>query len=456
MHHTSTTWNRHGVRAFLSEIFTAAAGRALRHTAGDFEARRRRWFAKPLCLTALLMSLTGNATQRGRFRVARDLVARLYPKKVRPGAHFSGYTQALHALPCEVVYELRTLFQAASLVAGAPHPAQVGRYLCFGVDGTQQEMPRTDANVKHFGIATKEPALPQRQLASCFALGRRLLWDWEGGAGNASEPDLILEIIRRAPPHALFVKDAGTVGYAWLKEVVAGGHHLLMRVGGNFSFWAAEVNAVLEQGGTVLVWPQTRRNCVPLKLRLITYERSYCRKKRGRLRKCTERVYLLTDLSPTDLSREEAQALFALRWPGNEIGHRGWKRTLLHHKLLSENPALAERESDFSLLGCMFLQLLVLRALPGKSAAIPSLAEARNLWQEAVDAVRSGRTTSWFKRYLKGCVLDTYARRRSKTKRRVPRRKEHRPLQPPYLLRLGPRLKHKAEKILGQPLRASA
>jgi hypothetical protein len=261
-----------------------------------------------------------------------------------------------------------------------------------------------------------------------------MLWDWAGGPATASEADLILEIIRRAPLGALFVKDAGTVGDDWLRSVIESEHHLLMRVGGNFTLWVENVGAALEQGGRVLIWPQDRRKEVPpVALRLITYQRSYIKRRHGKNIPHTETVYLVTDLSAQELTQAEAEHLFALRWPGNEIGHRGWKRTLGKHKLLSARPANAVKESEFSLLACMFLQALVLIARERGAKDIPSVAQALDVWGEAVQAVLQGRVASWLRQRLQGCVLDHYVRQGPKVQRAAPRRKEHKPLKPPIL-----------------------
>jgi hypothetical protein len=450
MHLPNHSMNRHGVGFCLSEIFTPAFCRKLNQVAPEFNAHRERWFLKPLCLVGLFVGLASGRTLGARFNEASRLVSKLFPKTKRAGEYLSGFQAAVSSLPQEVIAQVRAACQSAVLAAGR-HPALVGRHLAFGVDGTKQEAPRTPQNEEYFGVVTKLPALPLRLVATCFGLGERLLWDWAGGPGNASEADLILEIIQRGPAGALYVKDAGMVGYDWFRAVLESRHHLLMRVGGNFSLWVEHVSATLEQGGRVLLWPQDRRSAVPpLALRLITYQRHYVKRRHGKTIPRTETVYLVTDLPAEELTQAEAEHLFALRWPGNEIGHRGWKRTLSKHKLLSERPRNAEKESEFSLLACMFLQALVLIAQGRGARDIPSVAQALDVWGEAVQAVLAGRAASWLRERLRGCVLDHYVRQGPKVLRSAPQRKEHKPLKPPILRELDNTIKALLATMLGR------
>ena len=146
----------------------------------------------------------------------------------------------------------------------------------------------------------------------------------------------------------------------------------------------------------------------------------------------------------------EAQHLFALRWPGNEIGHRGWKRTLSKHKLLSARPKNAEKESEFSLLACMYLQALVLIAQGRGARDIPSLAQALDAWGDAVKAVLKGQAACWLRKRLRGCVLDHYVRQGPKVQRDAPQRKEHKPLKPPIFLELDSKTKAVLATMLGR------
>jgi len=450
MHLPNHSMNRHGVGFCLREIFTAALFRKLNEVAPNFDTHRERWFLKPLCLVGLFSGLSSGRTLGARFHEASALVSKLYPHAKRAGEYLSGFQAALSSLPQEIIAQVRAACQSAVLAAG-PHPALVGRHLAFGVDGTKQEAPRTPQNEEYFGVVTKLPALPLRLVATCFGLGERLLWDWAGGPGNASEADLILEIIRRGPLGALYVKDAGMVGYDWFRAVIESQHHLLMRVGGNFTLWAENVGAVVGEGGRVLIWPQDRRNTIPpLALRLITYQHTYVKRRHGKTLPRTETVYLVTDLPVEELTQAEAELLFALRWPGNEIGHRAWKRTLSKHKLLSERPTNAEKESEFSLLACMFLQALVLIAQGRGARDIPSVAQALAVWGEAVQAVLAGRAAAWLRERLRGCVLDHYVRQGPKVQRAAPQRKEHKPLKPPIFRELDNSIKALLARMLGR------
>ena len=115
------------------------------------------------------MALEDAPTVGERFETAVDLDRLLRPKQKRCGTTLSGFLLALEDLPLDVFGELRTGLQRAVLRANAD-PARVGRWNAFGLDGTKQNLPRTDANELGFGAATKDPALPQGLTVAAVAL----------------------------------------------------------------------------------------------------------------------------------------------------------------------------------------------------------------------------------------------------------------------------------------------
>jgi hypothetical protein len=126
------------------------------------------------------------ATIGERFENARELDRVVRPKQRRCGSTLAGFLSALEAAPMNVFGGVRSIFQDALLRAHL-FPAQVGRWDAYGLDGTKQNLPRTDANEKGFGAATKEPALPQGLTVAAVALGQRVIWDWACGDAHASE-----------------------------------------------------------------------------------------------------------------------------------------------------------------------------------------------------------------------------------------------------------------------------
>src|SRR4051794_27080142 len=102
-----------------------------------------RWSLHPL-LTVLILSCWAAAdSPEGRFESARAFyVARIAPKRKRPGQSFEGFCLALARLPCRV---LRAFAAAVRLrIARLFAPCwRVGGFIPFGCDGTRLACPRT-------------------------------------------------------------------------------------------------------------------------------------------------------------------------------------------------------------------------------------------------------------------------------------------------------------------------
>lgn len=443
--------NRQELGACLREIFTPALWRRCHAVCREFEAYRSRWSIMALVLVGLVMCLRPEPTLRTRFRRARRAVSALCPKRRRPGKSLEGFLAACAVLPPQVWHVLREGLQEAACRGGV-HPAQVGRWRAYGLDGSKQSLARTPENVAAFGLSTKEPALPQRLVAAAVALGQRLLWDWESGPGNAGEPELTMAVVRRLERGALVVRDAGKLSYADYREAESRGVKVLARVGANYSFWAERVHAQRRRGGEVWLWPQKEQvEGGPVRLRLIVLRRWVRRRVRGGWIRSLETMYLVTtELDPQALTDAEAAELYGLRWPGNEVGFRSWKQTLGHEKLLALRPAQAQVEGEFTLLGLMALQVLSVRARSPRREGLPSVAGLRDVWAAAVDALIAHESTRWLRRCLRLCVLDDYERRKPKARHPWPRRKRHRPLRPPRLLRLTVARKTRGLLMLAQ------
>ena len=399
------------------------------------------------------MALDCARTVGERFESAKELDRAVRPKQRRCGATLAGFLLALACLPLRVFGGVRIVLQNA-LVRVDVHPARMGRWNAYGLDGTKQNLPRTDANEKGFGAATKEPALPQGLTVAAVALGERVLWDWECGGAYASERDLALKIIRRLPVGSLAVEDAGFVGYEHIREVLASGRHLLMRVGANVRLWTQTIGHAQEQGGEVWLWPDERRDETPLRLRLlkiVTRKKKKLKTKkrfgqgwRRSYKIVQSTLWLLTDvLDEKALTQDEAEELYGRRWGGNEIRFRDWKCTLNAATLLSHTPEQAQRERELSLCAAMLLHVLVTRARKGrrKPFRIVSAANAARIWRKAVRRSGQGKSTRGFGAAMSAAVVDDYERQRPKVKRRWPKRKDHNMAGQPKFRKLTNRIK---------------
>lgn len=235
----------------------------------------------------------------------------------------------------------------------------------------------------------------------------------------------------------------------------------MMRAGANIHVWTQGIGAARQHGGEVWLWPNERRHEVPLRLRLIRIATRKKKKLKGKKRKGQRRrrsskivqltLWLLTDvLEESKLTQDEAEAIYRLRWGGNEIRFRDWKCTLNAAKLLSRAPEQARRERELSLCAAMLLHVLVTRARKGRREPfrIVSAAKAARAWRKAVHRSGQGKNTRWFGRALSEAVVDSYERKRPKVKRLWPKRKDHTTASAPQFRKLTHRIKAKGLKWL--------
>lgn len=448
--------NRQDLGDILREIFRAADWRLIHDAGRDFELHRSRWTLDALILQALLMALSSSRALKDRFAEVRAVLAALRPKRRQSGKTAEGYLAALSGLPLAVVGTLRERLQDY-VQRHRLAPARVGRFQAFGLDSTKQNMPLTTANLAHFGSATKAPPRPQRLVLTAVALGTRMVWDWAVGLADGSERALAAEVGARLPREALLVCDAGFVGYDHLRQARERGQHFLVRVGANGRLLTRDGWRHRREGQRVWLWPQEQQKQTPLELRLICVRRPVRRKlrrRKGQHRRVVvhhEELWLLTDLlDPAALTSAEAQELYALRWPGSEVGFRQWKHTLEAECVRGRTPAEVEREADFSMLALMALHasVLVAQGTPEHGLRVPSIAESRRTWLAAGRATLAGRRGRGCVRALAACVLDEYVRSSAKTKRRWARRKPHRPFRRPHLRKMSKDLYAKGCKAL--------
>jgi hypothetical protein len=394
-----------------------------------------RWTAAHLLYTAIALALSYEPTQKDRFQAARQFAAAFFDKRRRPGKTYTGFTDAWQRQGLAVGVLARRRLQEVLLPHFRGWASQA-----YALDGSRVLLPHSAANAAAYGetrIKNRTESAPQLLVVAAVQVSSQALYDWELAGGNGSEPALAARIIQRLPPGALVIKDSGTVGYKWLRDLLAGGRHILMRVAGNFKVWAEDVGQVRRRGGKVWVWPKDGKAQPPLKLRLIAVRVTGRRKgRRGQRRKAqVSYIYLLTDLSRKQLSDREAGRLYRGRWGANEIGFRKWKQTLEARKLTARVPELAELECFYSLLALQVLQALQLVASRGRCAP-GSVAQVWRVWREAVERLIQRRSTAGFAGRLKRCVLDSYKRRRPKQRRRPPRDKSPVSLGPPQIRRL--------------------
>jgi len=447
---TVTVGNRQDLGGCLREIFDPAFWK---YAFQAVPSGAYRWSLSQLGYTAIAMALSPQPTLGDRFSDGRELTAALFCRRHRPGQTYQGFADALAREGEPLGRELRRRLQQ---VMGPGLDRWEG--LAFAVDGSRQLVVHSAANVAAFGetrIKNRTASAPQLLVAAAVHIGSQVLYDWEVAGGNASEPALIARLIDRLPAGALVVKDAGTVSYDWIRGVLDSKRHLLMRVAGNFSLYAKSVATVARRGGTVFLWPAAKAGERPLRLRLIALPRKGpAKRKKGRKRgrkkgkgskPRTRYIYLLTDLSPAELSEAQAGRFYWGRWGANEIGFRRWKQTLGARKMLSRSPEMAKLESFYSLLALQLLQVLQFLASSGAPRR-GSVANTWRLWRKTVQQRVAGHCRADFGGRLRQCVLDDYQRHRPKQRRRAPQKKRLDRLGPPLLRKVPKALKLKWER----------
>lgn len=390
------------------------------------------WTPLLLSLCAVLMSWDPSPSLAARFQAAGLSLANLLPRKGKGGT-YQGWVKAMlrnGTLHQRLADRLRESVRQTAQEAGCW--LREG-WCAFAADSSKFNCPRTKANEKAFGCASKKgdsPGLPQQLLTVLWHMGTGLPWAWQAGVARAGERAQLLSLLPLLPERSLLVADAGFVGYDLLQAVAGGGRHFLIRVGSNVSL-IRKLGFFLEQDDTVYLWPAydtrkgtRRKRRPPLVLRLIRVQQP------GK-----KTVYLLSDVpEESQLGQRQAETLFELRW-GVEVFFRSLKQTLCRRKLASTAPAQARLELDWAVVGIAVLGYLGVRAVAAAGKDPLSFSVALALARLRHAARSTARAAGDLEEQLATAVKDTYTRTRPKHARNWPRRKRCKPPGRPRLRR---------------------
>ena len=379
-----------------------------------------RWSDRLLVTAVLLMAFSSLGTLSDRFAEARAAVIKMYPSRRRPGTSYGGFIKQLRTHSTRLL-DLLVQHLRQRLVQNAGIHWKVGRFLAFGVDGTKADAPRTRANQKHLKIGGKRKSGPQQLLVTVMHVGTGLPWSWRCGEAIASERGLLLAQLGDLPAGALLLMDAGFTGYAFLTTLLAAGHEVLVRAGANCTLLQKLGWVLEERGDLVYVWPALaqQEGGDPLVLRRIMVVD-------GRNR----RMCLLTSLDAAALSVAEAVVLYRRRW-GIEVFFRGLKQTLGRRKMLSDAPANAQVELDWTLAGYWLLGLLLWEGRRQAAPVTCGIAQALRLVRQAL-AGRGDKRSSFAADWSR-LTVDRYRRRRPKAARNWSHKKNEPPCGIPEL-----------------------
>ena len=353
---------------------------------------------------------------------------RCFPTRRQPGKTYQGFVKAV----CRIPSKLREQLQAHLCLQhqnAASRFWEILGWIPFAADGSRVELPRTEANQRAFGCAGRKKTRAQLLLTVLYHLGSGLPWRWKIGAGTDSERGQLCGMLQTLPRNSLIVADAGFPGYDLLKAILSHQVSFLIRVGANVTLLTRLGFEFEQRGNIVWLWPLSKRDQEPLKLRLIRVKT----KTKHLPRKQT--VYLLTNVFDTErLSDKVAGRFYKMRW-GVEVFYRNFKQTMGHRKMRSGSPALAQEELHWSLTALLLLGLMGVDALVNHKRAPSSLSAA-----EALGKVRFAMRTNRRWRYrgdirvlLVKAVKDTYNRQSSKQARDWSYKKKESPLDAPKI-----------------------
>ncbi len=400
--------------------------------------RRVRWTPRLLVICAILTAWQAGRNLTECFGAARETLVKMYYSRRRPGWTVEGFLKILAQHSDALLSKVVRALQAAIIRISARRWRWSG-WVIMGADGSRVECPMTRSNELGLGCAGKKRTTPQVYVTTVFQALTGLPWSWRRDRGDGSERGLLRNMLGELPRRTLLLMDAGFTGYELLKDLLAGGHDFIVRVGSNVRLLRRLGYDVMEGGSTVYLWPKNQRDCPPLVLRLVV------------VKKAKHCMHLLTSVRDTGrLSDAAVAGLYRKRW-GVELLYRTFKRTLEHHKLRSDTPERAMVELDWSMVGLCMLGLMTLRAMGSRWH--------RQRWSAAgsLDAVRGAmraagqpRRQGGLKAQLRYATQDDYSRNRPKRARHWPHKKTERPPGTPKI-RMAARAEIKAAQALRPP-----
>jgi hypothetical protein len=388
-----------------------------------------------------VMTWTSGDSEAERFAAARAFYVARHQRDKRPGESFPGFQKALAKLPLPVLHALFAALRGRLSCLYARYWSSYG-FVVVASDGSRQECPRSAELERRLGCCSKPDSAPMLYITSLVLLPAGLLWSWCVGPGTASEHEQLRQLLTTLPRCALVVADACYLGYDLFSAIRAANADFLVRVSSRAYLYRADRQPLTSyREGLVYYWPG--RACQsgqpPLPLRLLRVVGP-----KGR------DVWLLTSVrEATRLSRRQASEIYRWRWRIEGV-YRTYKRTLPKLKLWSRTEALAYREAEVALLA---LQLLLLQGVGQRrdgDRVVLVLGSPRQrllrLRGEITTTLGAQLGPRQRRRYLAQLEAVRAGGRRKKTRRKWPRRKDHKPPNPPNLRPMPKRLKAKMER----------
>jgi len=427
----------HSFREVLSQFVTPQVWKQA-HQAWHPVHTPARWKLAPLVWVLLGMAWCCGDSLDERFATARAVYVASNGKARRPGGTLQGFLQALERLPMPV---LRALTRGVRERLGAQFVdgLRVNGWLPMACDGTRLECPRSKQLQQLLDTAGNPDAAPTVYLTAMVLLPLGLLWSWQWGKGTASEHYHLRRLLPTLPERTLLVADALYQGYELFTAIRQAGAGFLVRLSAKSHLYTLK-NVCMKRfrEGIVYYWPEQKardKGLPPIKARAL------------RVRGHKGDVWLLTSiLDRAELSRKSAAQVYRWRWR-NEGLFRQYKRLLKKTKLHSHTLRLLHREGEGALLA---LQLLLAQAAQvvhqgkGRDPTIDSprgmLLRIRSVMSATLHLL-GPRQSQTYRRMLEQIRSGYRERTSARTRQRWPRRKDHKPPQPPQLRMMDDKLK---------------
>jgi Transposase DDE domain len=407
------------------------------------------WTAQTLMYAAILWAWSDEKTLGDRFAVARKIIMFWFPGQPQPAESYQAFVKLLRKWTDPLIERLKTVFRRR-MKALLTDVWLVAGFAVFACDGSRVDVPRTRRNEERYSSKSKLSREAQRRrrkakrrrtrrlararkakapniwLTVMWHVGSGLPWDWRAGPADSSERRHLEQMLAALPPGSLITADAGFVGYDLWKRIIAAGHHLLVRVGGNVKL-LKKLGYVREKDGWVYLWPDgaAKKRLPPLVLRLAVVS--------GK----GHPIYLVTSIrAASRLSEKQMAEVYRHRW-GIEVFYRHCKQTFERRKLRSWNPDNAMVELQWSLAGVWAMGLhshcrLIRRGVPPEKISFAGVLRAyRRCMREYKSRPDCGERLN---EMLDRAIIDSYERK-NKTSRDYPRKKEEKAAGPPIILK---------------------
>ena len=322
------------------------------------------WSMSVLACVALAFALSGETTLHDRYVMAAEVAGQWFPSEFI-ATSYRGFMKAL-ATHNKKLIDLVAATLRMHMLREQRMLETIAGLIPFIVDGSKIAAPWTWQNEEALGKKGRIPQganckrqetdlRPQLTLTLLWHLNWNLPWAWKHGGLEEGERTQFRDLLKELPRKALIIADAGFVGYLLWKEILDGGRHFLIRIGGNVELLKDLCPGVeiRRDGEFVWLWPEAMKSkgYPPLKLRLITVQQG------------KQTWYLVTSLlKPSQLTAAQAQRLYQRRW-GVECGFRTLKQTFEQAKVRSYTPENAGCELDWSLLMLWLVSLMTKQEL---------------------------------------------------------------------------------------------